>query len=407
MSLTDEQLRERLEASVDGDVDVDGDLSFVHARTRHRRRRSRIVAATVVLVLGIALAGGASFLTREGGERSIVARPTPSPRPTATTLLPSGTERVPRSAITSYPAPENSGATVALGDGSVWVGGWPSDLGACRVDCGRITRINAKTGEVMATITVPKLPRALVFEFGFLWAEVELPDNGPAFVLKISPATNVIEVQTELAGTSIAGSTGHPQLAAGAGYVWSLYGNRLDQLDRTTGVLLATTTLPVWGDHLVADGQGVWIVEDSPRTAVVAVDTESLGVTEIATLSAGFVQSASIDSGTIWLTQAHGGGGRDPVIELLRVGTADGSLASTGVSTTNVVAGAGRVWFQGFAGAKLTNTHPGWLVELDQATGRPVRAARIDYAAITPPELAIDPTAVWVLGGGTLWRIRV
>lgn len=403
MSLTDEQLRDRLDAAIDVDADVDRDLSFVHARTRQRRRRGRVVA-TVVLVLGVALAGAVSVLARDGSERnSIVARPSPSPRPTSTTLLPSGTERVPRSAITSYPAPESSGATLALGDGSVWVGGWPSDVGACRVDCGRITRINAITGAEMATITVPKLPRALVFEFGFLWAEVELPDNGPALVLKISPSTNAIEAQTELVGTSIAGSTGHPQLAAGAGYVWSLYGNRLDKLDRTSGALLATTTLPMWGDHMLANGQGVWIVEDSPRIAVVAVVPDTLEVTELAALPAGYVQSAAIDSGTIWLTEAHGGG---PVIDLVRVETLDGSMTSTGVATTNVAAGAGRVWFQGFAGAKLANTHPGWVVEADQATGHPVRAARIDYSAITPPELAVDPSTVWVLGGGTLWRIR-
>jgi hypothetical protein len=406
MSLTDEQLHDRLAAATDVGLDIDGDLSLVRARTRQRRRRGRIVVTTLVLAIGVVLVGTASVLVRDGIQHTrVVARPATAP--TATTLLPPGLERVHRTAISSYPAPESAGATIALGDGSVWVGSWPSDLGGCRVDCGRITRINAASGQVMATITVPKLPRALVFEFGALWAEVELPDNGPALVVKISPASNAIEAQTELVGTSIVGSTGHPQLAAGAGYVLSLSGNRLDKLDRTSGALLATTTLPIWGDHIVANGQGVWIVEGSPRIAVVAVDADNLEANEIATLPAGFVQSAGINSGTIWLTEAHGGGGGpDPVIELLQVDTRSGMVTSTGVATTNVVTGAGRVWFQGFAGAKVANAHPGWVVELDPSTGRPSRAARIDDGGITPPELAVDPTTVWMLGGGRLWRIR-
>jgi hypothetical protein len=405
MSLTDEQLRRRLASvPVDADVDVDVDLSLVRTRTRHRRRRGRVIAATLVLVVGVALAGVATALARDESQRSsIVARPAPKPRPTATTLVPPGLERVPRSAITSYAAPENSGATIALGDGSVWVGGWPSDLGGCHVDCGRITRINAKTGEVMATITVPKLPRALVFEFGYLWAEVEMPDGSPAIIVRISPAKNAVEGQSELVGTSVAGSTGHPRLAAGAGYVWSLSGTRLDQLDRATGALMETTTLAVSADRILSNGGEVWLVENGERTGVSELDPANMGITQMVSLPGGFVQSAGIDGSTIWLTEAHGSG---PTIELIRVDTSTGGVTFTGVATTNVAAGGGRVFFQGFAGAKLSTTHPGWVVQVAPSDGQPMRAARIDDAGITPPVLAVDPMNLWVLGGGRLWRVH-
>jgi hypothetical protein len=401
MSLTDEQLRERLGAATEVDVDVDGDFSFVRTRARQRRRRGRIVGATVALVVGIAFAGVVAVVARAGNEHSsILSRPGPSA--TTATLLPPGTERVPRSAITSYPAPEGSGATLALGDGSVWVGGSPSDLGACHVDCGRITRINAKTGEVMATITVPKLPRALVFEYGALWVEVEWPDNSPALVLKINPATNAIEAQTELVGTSIVGSTGHPRLAAGAGYVWSLYGNRLDKIDRTTGALLATTTLPFWGDHIVANGQGVWIVEGSPGIAVVAINAGTLEGTEIAALPAGYVQSATINRGVLWLTESHG----TVTIELIEVDPGTGDVTFTGIPTANVASGAGELWFQGFVGPAPPDPRPGAVVELDPTRKRPKRVASVGLGSSSSPSLAVDGNAVWILSGGGLVRIR-
>jgi hypothetical protein len=403
MSLADQQLRDRL-ASLPAalEVDVHRDLSLVRTRTRRRRRRRGVVTATLLLLL--VLAGVASVLGRRGTEDgSIVARPTPTSRPTTTTLLPRALDRIPRSAITAFPAPDGSGATITLGDGSVWVGGWVSDPQGCRLDCGRITRINAFTGDVMATITVPKLPRALVFADGALWAEVEMPDSSPALVIKISPATNTIEAQTELVGTSIVGSTGHPRLAAGAGYVWSLYDTRLDQLDRRTGALLATTTLAVAADRILSNGGEVWLVENGERTGLSKIEPSNLGITQMISLPGGFIQSAAIEGSTIWLTEAHGSG---PAIELIRVDTFSGGVSFTGIATTNVAAGLDRVFFQGFAGPKVSNTHPGWVVQVDPSDAHLMRAARIDYAGTTPPVLAVDPMNLWMLGGGTLWRIR-
>jgi hypothetical protein len=400
MSLTDEQLRERLgEVEATAAVDVDRDLAFVRSRTRRRMRRRRAMLTTVVVAI---VAIGVVGLRSAGDDhRSVIARPAPS-RPTTTTLLPRGVERVPRSAITSYPAPEGSGATIALGDGSVWVGGWPADLGVCHVGCGRITRINATTGEVMATITVPKLPRALAFGYGFLWAVVEMPDNTPALVVKISPKTNAIEAQAELAGTSIAGSTGHPRLAVGAGYVWSLYGSRIDQLDRTTGALRATTTLPIWGDHIVANGQGVWIVGGSPGNTVVAIDAGTLEGTEVAALPAGYVQSATINLGVIWLTESHGAA----TIELIKVDPRTGHVIFTGIPTANVASGAGELWFQGFVGPALPDPRPGAVVELDPTRVHAKRVASVGLGSSSSPPLAVDSNAVWILSGGGLVRIR-
>lgn len=411
MSLTDEQLRSALVAG-SVDVDVDGDLARVRAQTTVHRRRRRTVMALVSLVAVVALAVVASFAVRDDdpARRSVVAEPTPTSAPSVTTtLLPPDVERIDPSAITSFPVPEGGGATLALGAGSVWVGGWPSDLRGCHVDCGRVTRIDAASGDVSATIVVPKLPRSLAYGFDALWAEVEIPDNSPALVVKIDPATNQVVAQADIPGTVIAGGTGHPQIAAGAGAVWVLYGNELTKLDPASGVVVGQAQLAVYGDGLVANDRGVWVIENGERQGVSAIAPSTLEAHQLASLPGGFIQSSTIDGDSIWLTESHNAppGGTDPVLELIEVDATTGEVTFTGIATANVASGHGRLWFQGFAGLMLGDTHPDDVVELDPATARPLRAATIGYDALYPPVMAVDRTAVWTLSGAGLVRIRV
>jgi hypothetical protein len=88
------------------------------------------------------------------------------------------------------------------------------------------------------------------------------------------------------------------------------------------------------------------------------------------------------------------------------VDTFTGGVTFTGIATTNVAANLDRVFLQGFAGVKISDTHPGWVVQVDPSDAHLMRAARIDYAGITPPVLAVDPMNLWVLGGGRLWRLH-
>lgn len=405
MPLTDEQLRSALVAG-SVDVDVDGDLARVRSRTTVHRRRRRTVKALVSLVAVVALAVVASFAVRDDdpARRSVVAEPAPTSAPSVTTtLLPPDVARIDPSAITSFPVPEGGSATLALGDGSVWVGGYLNDAAPCRLDCGRVTRLDASSGAVEATITVPKYPRALMFGFDALWAEVEVPDNMAALVVKIDPATNQVVAQAEIPDIVVAGSTGHPKLAVGAGAVWSLYGDRLTKFDPQTGAVVGNVRLGGSFDGgIVANDAGVWLV----GVQILAIDPSSMETRQIATVDAGYIQSSTVDGDTIWLTEAHGGGGRVPVIELVRIDTPSGGTTFTGIPTTNVAAGSGRVWFQGFAGVMLTDTHPDDVVELDPASTRPIRAATVGYGALAHPVMVVDRDAVWLLSGGGLVRIR-
>ena len=84
------------------------------------------------------------------------------------------------------------------------------------------------------------------------------------------------------------------------------------------------------------------------------------------------------------------------MIELVRIDTTTGEVTYTGVPTYNVAAGEGRVWFQGFAGLHVSDTHSGYAVEVDPATHQMLRAAAIDLAAdhaSTPRRRPVGPVA--------------
>jgi hypothetical protein len=105
------------------------------------------------------------------------------------------------------------GTPIAVGDGSVWFGN-PSG----------VRRVDATSGNVLATITTALPPIGLSFSDGSLWVltatgstsdSVYQPDpNRPSTVLRIDPATNRVD-----AGPVTVGST-PAWLAAGGGAAW-------------------------------------------------------------------------------------------------------------------------------------------------------------------------------------------
>lgn len=415
MPLADDDVRRRVVALPPPEIDVDTDLNMVRGRASRRRVRRRAVAIVGALLVA---AGGIAALARtgdEGARRSVVGQPSPtrsapsstSPASTTpTTRLPPDVAALPSSLLDAFPGPEGSGATLALGAGSVWVGGYPTEVAPCHLVCGRITRYDASSGAVSATIAVPKFPRAFAYGFDSLWAEVEVPDGTAALVVKVDPATNQVVGQGEIPDIVVDGSTGHPKLAVGAGAVWSLYGDRLTKFDPQTVAVVDRVDLngQYFDGGIVADDAGVWLV----GAQILAVDPATLATRPIAALDAGYIQSAALDRGTIWLTEAHRGPVPDtePLIELLSVDTRSGQATATGIPTANVAAGAGRVWFQGFTGAKLTDKYPDDIVQIDPRSARMVRAATLDLDSLRSPLMAVDANSVWLLTGSGLVRIR-
>jgi len=293
---------------------------------------------------------------------------------------------------------------MALGDGSVWLGDFDQSKVACHLGCGVVSRLDPETGRVVASITIAKAPRAMAYGDGALWMEAEVPDNSSAIVVKVDPATNQVVAQSDVPGTSIAGSTGHPRIAVGGGAVWVAYGDELVKIDPATGSVIASTKTTTYADYIVANDAGVWVIGEPHGVAQVDLDT--LALREFAALPPGFIQSSTLDGDTIWLTAAHNVEPTGVTIELIKIDTRTGQVTYTGIPTANVVAGGGRVWFQGFAGATIAATHPDEAVEIDPGTGRIIRAASVGIGEISPPLLAVDAHTLWLLTQNGLIRIR-
>jgi hypothetical protein len=407
MSLTDEQLRERL-ASVSVDADVDDGLAVVHRRGRaRRRRRLALVAGTGVAVL--ALGVGAVLATRDGDtvRRSVVAQPVPSTVPTTptTTLVPSTTERISPAAIRRFSIdPRRHAGLMALTDGAVWVGSFDTGGAPCHVGCGRVDRLDPATGDLVASVTIAKNARAMTVSGNVLWVLADVPDGSPVMIIGIDTTTDQVVFQQEVAGTSVQGDTTRVGIGAGAGSVWAYFGALLLQVDPATGAVARVANLPTApsiANGIFGDEHRVWIVRNGGTTlGVWEIDVQSMAARDFASLPGGFIQSAAFDGTTIWLTEFDG-----TRADLFAIDAQSGAVRRTGNATTNVVTGGGRVWFQGFAAAYAAATHPGWVVEVDPSTGAPERIGAIDYAGTSPPTLAADATTLWVLGDQTLWRI--
>jgi hypothetical protein len=385
-------LHEQLAALPSPVLDVEAELETVRTRAKRARRRRLGVAVAVA----IALVGVGIVASRSGDDdarRSVVAEPSP----TQSTLLPRHLPKLADSATTRFNLPDGIGGPIlALGDGSVWVGSTlPSAPPQCHVTCGAVARLDPRTGHVTATIPVPKAPRALAYGYGALWAEVEVPDDSPALVVKIDPTTNQVVAQVEIPDIIVVGSTGHPRLAVGAAAVWASYGVSLTKFDPATGQVVGNARLGDSDRGVIADKSGVWLV----GATILAVDPTTLAAHDLANLPLGFVQSAGVEGDTIWLTEAHGPAvprSSMPTFELFAVDTQTGQVRGTSHPTTFVVAGGGQVWFQAMEA----------LVEVDPRTGQELRQAPVGVDTSIETTGAVDRHTVWLLRNHQLIRIR-
>lgn len=384
------ELGNRLFDLVDPALDVEADLVVVRTRARRRRRRVGAATAIVVLIIVLLSAGLLAARTSDEADRNITAEPSP----TSSTVLPRHIPKVPASATTRFSLPPDaSGPLLAVGDGSVWVAS-RSTQPDCHVTCGGVARINPKTGRVLTTISIPKAPRALAFGEGALWAEVEVPDNSPALVIKVDPVTGQVVAQADVPGISVVGSTGHPRLAIGAGAIWLQYGVELVKIDPATAGVVGSMRYESDHDGIVANDLGVWLVNPN----IESVDPMTLATHEVARLPLGFVQTAGVDGDTIWLTEAHGSDPprRTVTIELIEVDTQTGEADFTGIPTAFVAVGGGRVWCQ------TTDA----LIEIDPRRVRAVQQAPVGADQSTETTAVVEPTTVWLVRGQQLIRIR-
>ena len=203
MPLTDEQLRSSLAAmpltsmstwtlAIGSRADRPPTRSSV-ARCRSCASCSRSVSLAPASRSSRAPARASAAERRRGARTDAVRSATP-----LTTLVPPGVEQIPASAVTDYTLPSGAGHAFALGDGAVWVGGGPPS-GPCHSGCGCGHADRSRLGIGRGDDHGRQVP---AFVRRSAWAALDRrpksPTTRPAIVVAIDPATNQVVAQTDL-----------------------------------------------------------------------------------------------------------------------------------------------------------------------------------------------------------------
>jgi branched-chain amino acid transport system substrate-binding protein len=179
------------------------------------------------------------------------------------------------------PADEGSDAyfsSVAVADGEVWVIGDPLDH--------RLWHIDARSGELAATITLPFAPKDVAVGERGVWVSSQVDDT----LLRVDPATGLV-TDTVPVGAGAAG------VAVGLGAVWvaNTIGGTVSRIDPET--VEVTDTIDVDGDPVdVAVGDdAVWVVStDAPTAGAPDGDEVRIGLMTICEGAFGLTSEPSI-----------------------------------------------------------------------------------------------------------------
>jgi virginiamycin B lyase len=149
----------------------------------------------------------------------------------------------------TVPLPGGAPAAI-VNNGMVWVTGYARD---------ELYKVDPKTNTIILTIPLHPSPRFLTAAEGSVW----VLNQGDATVQRIDPASGKVEATIEM-GTEHRGEGG--DITAGGGYVWvTLRDVPLVQIDPRSNSLVAIFRGRGWGDAIRFGGGSLWISGRSIR----------------------------------------------------------------------------------------------------------------------------------------------
>jgi virginiamycin B lyase len=190
-----------------------------------------------------------------------------------------------QAAIPVGPADDEGGITA--GAGSVWI------VTSAK---GELTRIDAGTNKVVATIGIPARSFNPLFAAGAVW----ITSNAGNALVRVDPATNKVVGSTPI-------GPGPRFLAYGSGSIWTLNqgDGTISRVDTKTGRLLATIQagIPGHGGEITFGGGSAWATEmEFPLTRIDAVTNKV-----VAQWHGNGGDSVRYAFETVWLTDLKGG----------------------------------------------------------------------------------------------------
>lgn len=221
-------LGEAVYVASDGETLFDGNVTRYDAVTGNREDSVDVLACAVAAGLGTVWASGCPYVNR-------ISTGPGRLRVTHATLVPF---QQPRSSETN----RNALRDMAIGEGALWVVGDPVDR--------RVFKIEARTGQILATIRLRFAPRSIAVGEGGVWVTGLIND----LLARIDPATARVTGTTPVP----AGASG---VAAGFGAVW--VASALDgSVSRVApGSLAVEETVDVPGSprEIATGADGVWV----------------------------------------------------------------------------------------------------------------------------------------------------
>jgi outer membrane protein assembly factor BamB len=301
-------------------------------------------------------------------------------------------------------------ASIAFGDGSVWVLTYPV-RGNAPSPCGKLVRVSAATAVVTGAVPIPRCPDGVAYGQGSVWV-LSFAINVRGYQLvRVNPATLAIESVTRIdagrTGVTLGGDTGAKYLfvTATPGRVFAAVQDargrsQIVAVDPATGSVATSLTLgPAEAvSALGVNHAAVWVATDSGR--VLGLDPAT-GAVKFARRVGVRVISLSASGRGVWVTVNLSAppGSSVPGLDVLRLDPATGAIgADTGLPMIFVATDGASVW--ALSSAPPFPSDAGLVAQVNPATGVIVKRAEL------PTVLGSQPPYTIGVYRGSAWVIN-
>ena len=339
--------------------------------SRARRRPALLVALGGALVLAAGAAAVAISLTRsgEGGIWSVV-------QGNSLAAIDPATGRV----VADVPVGATP-AVVAAGGGAVWV---------LNADDQTISRVDPRAKDVR-TLGIGATPTDLAAGPSGLWvgnggklARAQFAGTTAVALTRLDAHTGAVRATVSLPRTGASRSNvAQSHIAVAAGSVWAIAPDfSLVRIDSSRNAVTAVSR-DVAADAVAADRDAAWVLNDDGIVA--RIDARSNRVTIRVRVPATGLSALAVGDRSVWATDPYQG-------TLWRIDPGSRVVQRTidvGVGADSVAFGLGSVW--------VSNSLQGTLSRVDPATDRVVRTIALGN---TPRAVAVGEGLVWVAVAG-------
>jgi ABC-type branched-subunit amino acid transport system substrate-binding protein/predicted Ser/Thr protein kinase len=305
-----------IEAAADA-LGVAAPRSAARAARRRARRPGALLIAGGLLLLAAAGAAAVAVFGGGGDEE-------PAPQRNGVAAIDGGGTQL--ASFTETVTPPSS---LAVGEGAVWVLGLEDSI---------LSRIDPETKEVVKRFRLRHAPTDVAAGAGAVWVK------GDGTLARIDPNTGKATATVKLPDTVENGDLpfqnwGFPQIAVGAGAVWTINDDRtISRIDPDSGRRVAR--IVVDAATVAAGSKGVWFISADDTRAVTRIDPTTNRVGQRIPVGAQNLSAVAVGAGHVWATAQADGvvwriePGRPPVLRTYEVGVGARFLSF----------GAGAVW---------------------------------------------------------------